>query len=153
VTYSVVVINFGGSHFSRSAVTACSYVLWFDLQMQTQHECGIDSAIVAGFPPRRPGFEPRSGHAGFVVDKVALRQVFSEYFGLLCQFSFHRLLHTHHLSSGAGTIGQVVADVPSGLSLTPPKKLHECGTCMTVLRHILAMLCEMFSISPILAYG
>jgi alpha-glucuronidase len=33
---------------------------------------------------------------------------------------FHRLLHTHHLSSGAGTIGQLVTDVPSGLSLTPP---------------------------------
>jgi hypothetical protein len=56
-----------------------------------------------------------------MVDKVALGQVFSEYFGLICQFSFHRLLHTHHLSSGAGTIGQLVADVPGGLSLTPPQ--------------------------------
>jgi hypothetical protein len=27
---------------------------------------------------------------------------------------------THHLSSEAGTIGQLVADVPSGLSFTPP---------------------------------
>jgi hypothetical protein len=26
-------------------------------------------------------------------------------------------------SSGAGTIGQLVADVPSGLSLTPPQEL------------------------------
>jgi hypothetical protein len=25
----------------------------------------------AGFPPRRPGFEPGSGHVEFVVDKVA----------------------------------------------------------------------------------
>jgi hypothetical protein len=58
---------------------------------------------------------------GFVVGKVALGQVFSEYFGLPCQFSFHRLLHTH-LSSGAGTIGQLVADIPSGLSLTPPQE-------------------------------
>jgi hypothetical protein len=42
-----------------------------------------------------------------VVDKVALGQVFSEYFGFLCQSSFHQLLHTHHhLSSGAGIIGQ-----------------------------------------------
>jgi hypothetical protein len=30
--------------------------------------------------------------------------------------------HTHHLSSGAGTIGQIVAHIPSGLSLTPPQK-------------------------------
>jgi hypothetical protein len=59
---------------------------------------------------------------GFVVEKVALGQVFSEYFSFPYQFLFHRLLHTHHLSSGAGTIGQIVADVPSGLSLTLPQE-------------------------------
>jgi hypothetical protein len=42
----------------------------------------------------------------FVLDKVALGQVFSEYFGFPCQSSFHWLLHNHHPSSGAGTIGQ-----------------------------------------------
>jgi hypothetical protein len=62
------------------------------------------------------------------VVKVALRQVFSEYFGFSCQFSFHRLLHTHHLSSGAGTIGQLVADAPSGLSLTPPQETKKKTT-------------------------
>jgi hypothetical protein len=37
--------------------------------------------------------------------------------------SFHRLLHTrHHASSGAGTIGRMVAAVPSGLSLTQPEQ-------------------------------
>jgi hypothetical protein len=62
---------------------------------------------VAGFPPRqrRLGFEPRSCHMEFVVDKVAPEQVCPEYFGFPSQFSHHRLLHTHHLSSGAGTIG------------------------------------------------
>jgi hypothetical protein len=75
-----------------------------------------------GFPSRRPGFESGLGHVGFVVDEVALGQVFSEYFGFPFKFSFHRLLHIHHhLSSGAGTIGQLVADAPSGLSLTPPQ--------------------------------
>jgi hypothetical protein len=60
---------------------------------------------------------------GFVVDKVALGQDFSEYFGFPCQYYLHGLLHTHHhLSSGAGTIGQLVADVPSGLNLTPPQE-------------------------------
>jgi hypothetical protein len=59
----------------------------------------------------------------FVVDKVSLGQVFSEYFGFPCQFSFYRLFDIHHyLSSGAGTIGQLVADVPIGLSLTPPQE-------------------------------
>jgi hypothetical protein len=37
----------------------------------------IVTASQAGFPPRRTGFEPGSGHVGFVVDKVALGQVFS----------------------------------------------------------------------------
>jgi hypothetical protein len=46
---------------------------------------------------------------------------FLRVFGFLCQFTFHRLLHNHrhHLSSWAGTIGQTVAAVPGGLSLTP----------------------------------
>jgi hypothetical protein len=60
---------------------------------------------------------------GFLVGKVALGQVFSDYFGIPCEFAFHRLIHTHHhLSSGDGTIGQLVADVPGGLSLTPPQE-------------------------------
>jgi hypothetical protein len=33
---------------------------------------------------------------GFVVDKVALGQVFSEYFGFPYQSSFHQILHHHH---------------------------------------------------------
>jgi hypothetical protein len=37
----------------------------------------IAQAVVAGFPPRRLGFKPGSSHVGFVVDKVAMGQVFS----------------------------------------------------------------------------
>jgi hypothetical protein len=33
---------------------------------------------------------------GFVVDKVALRQFFAEYFGFPCQFLFHQILHPHN---------------------------------------------------------
>jgi hypothetical protein len=71
------------------------------------------------------GFKPRTGHVGFVVYRVALGQVFSEYFSFPSQFSFHRLLHTRHLSSVAGTIGHLVAAVPSGLSLTPPQETNQ----------------------------
>jgi hypothetical protein len=42
---------------------------------------------------------------GFVVEKVALRQVFSEYFGFPCQSSFHQILH-HHNHPGLATIGR-----------------------------------------------
>jgi hypothetical protein len=32
------------------------------------------------------------------------------------------MLHTHHLSSEAGTVGQLVAYVPSGVSLNSPQE-------------------------------
>jgi hypothetical protein len=44
--------------------------------------------------------------------------------------------HTHQLSSGAGTTGQLVADVPSGLSLTPSqanlKRTNEAASIETM---------------------
>jgi hypothetical protein len=33
---------------------------------------------------------------GFVVNKVALGRVFSEYFGFPCESSFHQILHHHN---------------------------------------------------------
>jgi hypothetical protein len=50
--------------------------------------------LVAGFPPRRPGF-PSEQHVGFVVDKAALGQVFFEYFGFSRQ-SFNQFLHHNY---------------------------------------------------------
>jgi hypothetical protein len=78
-------------------------------------------AVSCPLPPRRSGFQTKLCHLWFVVEKVALGPIFFEYLGFLCQFSFHRLFNIHHLSSGGGKIGQLVADVPSGLSLTPPQ--------------------------------
>jgi hypothetical protein len=51
--------------------------------------------LVAGFPPRWPGF---------VVDKVALRQVFSEYFGFPCQSSFHQFPPTITITYHPGLV-------------------------------------------------
>jgi hypothetical protein len=67
----------------------------------------IAQAVSSWLPTAGAGFDPGSGQVGFVVDKVALGQVFSEYLDFPCQSSFHQLFHNHpHLSSGAGTIGQ-----------------------------------------------
>jgi hypothetical protein len=61
---------------------------------------------------------------GFVVNRVALGQVFSEYVGFPCQFSFHLLLHNHYrLWSGAATVVQIAAEVSSGFSLTAPQEI------------------------------
>jgi hypothetical protein len=60
------------------------------------------------------------GHVGFVVDKVALGNVFSKYFGFPFQSSFHQLLHNHHHVIWGWYNRPIVATVRSGLSLTPP---------------------------------
>jgi hypothetical protein len=82
-----------------------------------------------------PGFDPGSGHVGFVVDKVALGHVFSVYFGFPCQSSFHRLLHNHyHLSSGAGTIGQHWPTYQVDSVSPHPEKLKKKKTELTPWR-------------------
>jgi hypothetical protein len=55
----------------------------------------LTSVLVAGFPSRWSGLDPRPHHVGFVLDRVTLGQVLSGYFGLPCKFSFHQLLHIH----------------------------------------------------------
>jgi hypothetical protein len=63
----------------------------------------IEGLAIAQAVSRRLGFQPRSGHVGFMLDKVALGKVFSEYFGFSYQLLLRQILHNHHLSSGAGT--------------------------------------------------
>jgi hypothetical protein len=46
--------------------------------------------LVAGLLPRKTGFDHRSVLVGFLVDEVALVQVFSEYFGFpQCSILIH----------------------------------------------------------------
>jgi hypothetical protein len=59
-----------------------------------------------------------------MVDKVAPGQVFSEYFGFPCQSSFYHYLHSHHhLSSGAGKIGQQWPQYPKSHGTNKKKSL------------------------------
>ncbi|PNF22942.1 hypothetical protein B7P43_G11682 [Cryptotermes secundus] len=58
--------------------------------------------LVAGFPQRWSGFEPRSGHVGFVVDKVTLEQVVRMFIIIVsifavCWLPYHAyFIYTHH---------------------------------------------------------
>jgi hypothetical protein len=122
-----------------SATWSTTNPIRFDLEANSGRRGGKPVTnlrrLVAGFLQRWSGFEPRS-HVGFMVDKVALGQALSEYLGFPCQFSFHQLLYNHpHLSSGAGTIGQLVAAVPSELSLTPFQETKERRTLPPELWH------------------
>jgi hypothetical protein len=65
--------------------------------------------FAADFSPRRPGFG-MSDHVGFVMDKVALRQVFCEYFGF--PLSSRPTIRAH-------------SSLSIGLSLTPRHELKK----------------------------
>jgi hypothetical protein len=71
--------------------------------------------LIVGFPPPWLWFNARSGNVVYVVDNIAFGRGFLEYLCFPSHFSFHLILHTP-LSSGAGTVGPVVADVASGFS-------------------------------------
>jgi hypothetical protein len=68
-----------------------------------------------------------------------LVKYFSLYFGFPGQLLFNRLPHTHYLSSGAGIIGQLLADihVQSGLSVTPPQETKKKNKKKNELKRVL----------------
>jgi hypothetical protein len=66
--------------------------------------------LVASLSQRRPVFVQRSVHMGFVVDKVALGQVFLRLLWLSHQYNPTVALYTH-ISSGGWTIGPLAAAV------------------------------------------
>jgi hypothetical protein len=57
--------------------------------------CAIAQAVSRWLPTAAAQVRARVWQVGFVVDKVALGQVFPEYFGFPCQSSFHQILHHH----------------------------------------------------------
>jgi hypothetical protein len=75
--------------------------------------------LVVGFPPRRHRFEPGSLYVRFLVHKVALGQFISEYF----DFPFITPTVPQSPSSIIWGWGNrpLMAAVPSGSSLTPPR--------------------------------
>jgi hypothetical protein len=79
------------------------------------------------------------------MDKLVLREVFSEFFSSPCQ-SFHQLLQTDHYQSyEACKVSQTVAHIPSGLSRTTPKETKKTITIIIIsskkanmdMRHVL----------------
>jgi hypothetical protein len=72
--------------------------------------------LVAGFQPRRPGFEPGSVHVGFVVDKVVLGQVFSDYFSSPAN-SHSTICSTIIIVCSLGLVGIILSQDCSCLTL------------------------------------
>jgi hypothetical protein len=60
----------------------------------------IAQVVSRWLPTAAARIRARVWQVGFVVDKVTLRQVFSEYFGFPCQSLFNQILHHHHNHPG-----------------------------------------------------
>jgi hypothetical protein len=71
-----------------------------NLERLTKHTAingpAIAKAVSRWLPTAAARVRALSGNVGFVVDKVALGQIFSEYFSFPCQSSFHQILHPHN---------------------------------------------------------
>jgi hypothetical protein len=98
----------GVEHINRQKKKPFVFTAWYICAVNTRHSFKVfivgfkptlgraaAQAVSPGFPPRRPGFASGQ-HVGFVVDKAALNQAFSEYFDFPCQSSFHQFLHHHN---------------------------------------------------------
>jgi hypothetical protein len=80
-------------NFLHVCYMACStHPPWFDhwiLAKIVKGERGFTPQIKAVIR-RRPVFDPSSDHVGFMVDKVTLWQLLSEYLGFPCQLPFYQ---------------------------------------------------------------
>jgi hypothetical protein len=83
--------------------------------------CWVGRAIVEEvsrwLPTAAARVRARVWQVGFVLDKMASGQVFSEYFGFPCQPHFILPTFPSSQSPGTGTIGQYMAAVPRGPSM------------------------------------
>jgi hypothetical protein len=75
---------------THCVVVACNNVL---KHLPGSYGRAVAQAVSRRFPTAAARVRVRAEHVGFVVDKAALGQVFSEYFSFPCQSLFHQFLH------------------------------------------------------------
>jgi hypothetical protein len=85
----------------------------------------IAEAVSRCLPTAAARVRARVWQVGFVVDKMASGQVFSEYFDFPCQPYFIPPTSSSPQSPGTGTIGQVLAAVPRGPSMDSISQLKK----------------------------
>jgi hypothetical protein len=60
------------------------------------HGCAIAQAVSGWLPTAAAWVRAWTEHVRFVMSKVSLGPVFSEYFDFPCQSSFHQIVHHHN---------------------------------------------------------
>ena len=69
-------------------------------------------SIIVDFLPHKPEFDPKAFHVRFMMETVAVGQVFLSTWVFPCQLPFHQSSVIVHLSSISGIMGLLVAIVP-----------------------------------------
>jgi hypothetical protein len=82
------------SPFSKSRDTHCRSQ--WPRGLRHEESRAIAQAVSRWLPTAAARVQTRVWSSGIVVDKVALGQVFSEYFSFPCQSSCHQILHHHN---------------------------------------------------------
>jgi hypothetical protein len=72
------------------------YLLSYCILLSYSEGRAVAQAVSRWLPTAAVRVRVRAAHVGFVVDKAALGQAFSEYFGFPQQSSFHQFLHHNH---------------------------------------------------------
>jgi hypothetical protein len=94
--------------------------------LHIQATINLGRAIAQAVSRWLPTAAARVWQVGFVVDKMAPGQVFSDYFGFPCQPHFIPPTSPSSQSPGTGTIGQYMASVPRGHPIwTPPPTIRK----------------------------
>jgi hypothetical protein len=89
------------TYHKKSGVVCFSYTYSAVIQIQLTPDHGrarraIAQAVNRWLPTAAAQVRVPAERVGFVVDKVAVGQIFSEYFGFSYQSSFHQFLHHHN---------------------------------------------------------
>jgi hypothetical protein len=96
------------SMFKSNGPRVTFLVFFFSVQLRSF----MLLSIIVDFLPHKPEFDPKAFHVRFMMETVAVGQVFLSTSVFPCQLSFHQSSVIVHLSSISGIMGLLVAIVP-----------------------------------------
>jgi hypothetical protein len=118
-TQAITWSSFTPYRLSETACPVCP-----QLPSKSEDGCATPQAVSCWLPTAAVRVRSNVRSCGISGWQSATRAGFLRVLQCPLPISFHRMLHIHP-SSGSGTISQSVADVPSGLCLTPPQEIKK----------------------------
>jgi hypothetical protein len=122
-----IMIVYSDNYMTQVNIPCGQISVFLNVKVSGANGRAIAQAVSRRLPTAAARVRARSGRVGFLVNKVAWGRVFPSTWVslpiLISPTAPHSSSSSSLLFSGTGTIGQLVADVPSGLSLTQPQQI------------------------------